>query len=108
MFEIDPFKKKSQRETGKSGVEKDFVLAVKKAGGKAYKFTSENNRGVSDRLVLFPGQVWFVEIKRDNGKLTPLQVFFKETVIQLKLNHFVVYGKKDIDKFFEVMQWKKK
>ena len=99
VFLLDLGKKKEQKETGKKGVEAEFVKAVKKAGGKAYKFNSEMNRGVSDRLVVFPNQVWFVEIKRKSGKLTPLQVKFKEFILNLNLNHFVVYGKEDIDKF---------
>jgi hypothetical protein len=101
MFKIDPFKKKSQRETGKKGVETDFVTAVSRAGGKAYKFTSENNRGVSDRLVIFPGQVWFVEIKREDTDLSPLQVVFKNFILQNNLNHFVVYGKPGIKQFLQ-------
>ena len=101
MFELNPHKKKKQRETGKKGVETDFVSAVKKAGGKAYKFTSENNRGVSDRLVVFPGQVWFVEVKRDGGKMSPLQIVFQTFIKTLGLNHFVVYGKEGIIKFLE-------
>jgi hypothetical protein len=92
MFELDPGKKKSQRETGKQGVEKDFVKAVALAGGKAFKFVSENNRGVSDRIVIFPGQVWFVEIKRSDTDLTPLQEEFKKFILDNQLNHYIVYG----------------
>jgi hypothetical protein len=108
MFEVNPYKKEVQRETGKKGVETDFVKEVRKAGGKAYKFTSENNRGVSDRLVIFPGQVWFVEIKRDNTELSPLQKEFKLKIIGFNLNHFVVYGKKDIKTFLEIVDGKSK
>lgn len=102
MFEIDPNKKKIQRETGKKGVESDFVKTVKKAGGKAYKFTSEMNRGVSDRIVVFPGQVWFVEIKREITNLSPLQKDFRDFIKnRMGLNHFVVYGKPGIKQFLE-------
>ena len=101
MFEINPNKKKKQRETGRGGVEQRFVLAVKKAGGKAFKFTSEMNRGVSDRIVVFPGQVWFVEIKRENGKLTPLQQEFKNFIQSLQINYFTVYGERGITNFLK-------
>jgi hypothetical protein len=90
---------KVERETGKNGVERAFVNRVKALGGKAYKFTSEANRGVSDRIVTFYGQVWFVEIKRKDTKLSPLQQVFKKQIELLKLNHFVVYGKEGIDEF---------
>ena len=105
MFEINPNKKEEQTEIGKKGVEADFVKKVRLAGGKAYKFTSENNRGVSDRLVVFPGQVWFVEIKRSSGKLTPLQEKFKDYIRGLGLNHFVVYGAEDIILFLEAVDY---
>jgi len=102
MFEINPHAVHERKEIGKNGVEKLFVAAVRKAGGRAYKFTSPGNRGVSDRLVLFPSQVWFVEIKKGTGKLTPLQVVFQEFITGLGLNHFVVYGEAGIDEFMEI------
>ena len=102
MFEYKP--KKEQREIGKQGVESDFVTAVRKAGGKAFKFVSENNRGVSDRIVIFPGQVWFVEVKRRTGKLSPLQEDFKDFIEARGLNHFVVYGEEGIQEFLKEVQ----
>ena len=105
MFEINPDKKKEQTEIGKKGVETAFVTAVRLSGGKAYKFTSEMNRGVSDRIVIYPGQVWFVEIKRSSGKLTPLQVKFKAKIEGLGLNHFTVYGSEDIPKFLDAVHY---
>jgi len=101
MFEINPFKEKSQRETGKKGVEKDFVKAVTKMGGKAYKFTSENNRGVSDRLVVLPGQVWFAEIKREDSSLTLLQQSFRDFILRMHLNHVTIHGQSGIKQFLE-------
>lgn len=99
MFEHNPYKKKQQKEIGKKGVEAEFVKAVSLSGGKAFKFTSEMNRGVPDRLVVYPGQVWFVEIKREGGKLTPLQIEFKRFIKARKLNHFTVMGKQGINEF---------
>lgn len=57
-------------------IEKYLVAEVRKRGGEAYKFTSPAMRGVADRLVVMPGAVWFVELKRPGGKLTPLQERF--------------------------------
>ena len=55
-------------------IENYFVWAVEYMGGKAYKFKTPNNRGVSDRVVALPnGSTWFVELKRPKGgKLSPL------------------------------------
>ena len=45
-------------------VENEFVKAVRKAGGVAYKLTSQTTNGLPDRLVLFfPGKCCFVELK---------------------------------------------
>jgi len=104
MFELNPNKEKEQKEIGKKGVEAEFVKAIRLANGKAYKFTSEMNRGVSDRIVVFPGQVWFVEIKRTHGKLSPLQKKFRDFIKFLHLNYFVVYGEGDIQNFLEVVK----
>lgn len=54
-------------------VERYFVDLVKKAKGKAYKWASPGNRGVTDRIVFVCGSVWFVELKRAGGKLSPMQ-----------------------------------
>lgn len=55
-------------------LENKFRLAVKKVGGKAYKFVSPGNSGVPDRLVILPGgKVGFVELKQEGKKPTGLQ-----------------------------------
>lgn len=55
-------------------VEEKFRDAVRRAGGKAYKFTSPGNDGVPDRLVVMPGgHIGFVEVKAPGKHPTPLQ-----------------------------------
>ena len=55
--------------TEKQG-ERNFVKAVKEAGGLAMKFVSPGRVGVPDRIVLLPGgRAVFAEIKRPGGKL---------------------------------------
>lgn len=56
-------------------VENEFVKAVRRAGGVAYKLTSQTANGLPDRLVLFlPGKCCFVELKAPGKMLRPLQV----------------------------------
>ena len=56
-------------------VENEFVKAVKKAGGVAYKLNSLTTNGLPDRMVLFfPGKVVFVELKAPGKQMRPLQV----------------------------------
>ena len=55
-------------------VENEFVKAVRKAGGVAYKLTSQSANGLPDRLVLFfPAKTIFVELKAPGKQLRPLQ-----------------------------------
>lgn len=55
-------------------IESEFVKAVKKAGGMAYKLTSQTANGLPDRLVLFPNaKTIFVELKAPKKMLRPLQ-----------------------------------
>ena len=55
-------------------VENEFVKAVRKAGGVAYKLTSQTTNGLPDRLVLFfPAKTVFVELKAPGKQLRPLQ-----------------------------------
>lgn len=55
-------------------IENEFVKAVKKTGGMAYKLTSQTANGLPDRLVLFPNaKTVFVELKAPKKMLRPLQ-----------------------------------
>ena len=55
-------------------VERNFVKAVKEAGGLAMKFISPGRVGVPDRIVLLPGgRAVFAEIKCPGGKLRKAQ-----------------------------------
>lgn len=57
-------------------LEKAFREAVKKAGGKAYKYVSPGTNGVPDRLVVLPGnKIGFVEIKAPGKRSRPDQCF---------------------------------
>ncbi|WP_206429566.1 VRR-NUC domain-containing protein [Burkholderia gladioli] len=52
-------------------VEAYLVERVRALGGTAYKFTSPARASVPDRIVILPpGRIYFVELKRPGGKLT--------------------------------------
>ena len=79
-------------------VERKLVKGVEALGGKAYKFVSPAHRGVADRLVVLPGgRVWFVEVKTDTGKLTPLQEVFRKDINFLGCDYVCLYGAADVD-----------
>jgi hypothetical protein len=60
-----------------------------KRGYLVYKFTSPEKRGVPDRLVISPdGQVFFIEFKRPDGRLSPIQIVQIE---RIRRNNGVVH-----------------
>lgn len=86
-------------------IERRMCEMVRKRGGLAYKFTSPQNPGVPDRLVISPtGDVWFVELKTETGRLSKIQ---KQQIRELEkrgANVRVVYGLESAMKFVnEVM-----
>lgn len=81
-------------------IERYLVRRVKEIGGIAYKFVSPSNRGVADRLVVLPaGVVWFVEVKRQGGRMSTLQQLFKRDVERLGHNHMTIWDMDDVDTF---------
>ena len=80
-------------------IEAYLVKRVKSLGGVAYKFVSPSNRGVADRLVVLPGQIWFVEVKQETGRLTALQALFMEQMKRMGHNAIVVWSKEEVDKW---------
>jgi len=79
-------------------IEAYLVAGVKAMGGIAYKFVSPAHRGVSDRVVVLPeGIVWFVELKTEAGRLSPLQEIFRSDMRRLHQNYACLYGKADVD-----------
>tara|TARA_R110000868_G_scaffold88230_2_gene246067 strand:- start:68 stop:337 length:270 start_codon:yes stop_codon:yes gene_type:complete len=83
-----------------SEVERYFVWAVQRAGGRTWKFTSPSNRGVADRIACLPdGSTWFVELKTRGGRLSPLQVLFSEQVLELKQKYAVLWTKDQVDQW---------
>ena len=83
-----------------SEIERHLVWHVERLGGRAYKFTSPSNRGVSDRVVCLPdGQTWFVELKAPRGRLSPLQVIFAQEMERLGQRYACLWSKEMIDEW---------
>ena len=85
-----------------STLERRFVNMVRKAGGRAYKFVSPGNLGVPDRIAILPrGRIWFVELKAETGRLSPVQKRQIDTLRSLGMNVFVLWGEKGLQRFRE-------
>ncbi len=79
-------------------IEKHLRNEVEKLGGKAFKFSSPGNNGVPDRIVLYQGRCFFVELKKPGEELRPLQ---KVMVKLFKKLGFKVYVIDSIEKVRE-------
>jgi hypothetical protein len=81
-------------------IERYFVKSVQSLNGVAFKFNSLSNRGVSDRIVCLPnGETWFVELKKEGGKLSALQKIFAEDMRKLKQNYACLWNREQVDRW---------
>lgn len=54
-------------------IERKLREGVKKQGGLALKFSSQTYTGMPDRIVLMPGEIYFVEVKSTGKQQTRIQ-----------------------------------
>ena len=73
-----------------SCIEQKVCQYAKSKGWLVYKFTSPNNRGVPDRLLLKDGKTVFIEFKAPGKKPSRLQDFVINQIRKQNFNVFVV------------------
>lgn len=87
----------TKRKPRESSVETLFRQGCEALGGKAYKFVSPGEAGVADRVVVLPFiPAEFVELKRDGKALEPLQILFRDFVIERGHPHAVLDSHKAV------------
>lgn len=85
-------------EVSEKSNERYLIHQVKQLGGLCLKYSSSNEVGYPDRLVLLPGGVMFwVELKSKGEKPTLLQSLRHDTLRSLGCLVFVADSKNDID-----------
>lgn len=88
-----------------SKIEKEFRIKVRSVGGKAYKFSSPGNNGVPDRIVVYKGKCYFVELKKPGEDLKPRQKVVKKHFKKLGFEVYKIDSVELVDKFVkEVLQ----
>jgi len=88
-------------------IENYFRWVVELNHGKTWKFTSPQNRGVSDRIACFPnGDVYFVELKRFGGKRSALQYIFAEDMKNLNQKYKLFSTIAEIDTWASTLKKK--
>lgn len=74
-------------------IEAAMRLQVEKMGGKFLKWVSPGNDGVPDRIAILPnGEVWFIELKADDGVVAPLQAYWQQLLTSLGCNAIIIKG----------------
>ena len=71
---------KQQDKLSETKLEKRLVDKVTNIGGLAWKFTSQGTSGVPDRIVMFRGKLFFVEMKAPDEDLRKLQQWRKRQI----------------------------
>lgn len=86
-------------------IEKWMTRQVEKLGGLSLKFVSPGNPGVPDRIYLFPeGQVYFVELKLEFGKLSGIQKWQRERFQKMGVRFYVIHGMEQARKFIKELK----
>jgi streptogramin lyase len=81
-------------------IEEYLTWAVERIGGVTFKFRSPSQRGVADRIVCLPnGETWFIELKTDSGRLSPLQKVFASVMQQTNQKYKVLWSTEQVDAF---------
>ena len=98
---------KPERKILEKDVEAFLISEVRKIGGVIYKWSSQNVRGVPDRVIVLPGGiVVFVEVKRSSkASLTIHQKLFFEKMACLGMVHcYIAYGKSGVNELIEKLK----
>ncbi len=82
-------------------LEKRCVKRARQEGGELLKLLPWLASGLPDRLLLLPkGVIAFVEFKAPDGRLTPLQVWWKDRLEKLGFVHEVI---RSVDEFDDLL-----
>lgn len=83
-----------------STIERYLVKQVKKRGGIAYKWVSPGNKGVPDRIVIFPGGwIALIELKAPGKTLSLVQRQQRARLNELGCGVRVIDSKQKVDEF---------
>jgi len=88
-----------------STIETYLRTQVQRAGGKAYKWSSPNSRGVPDRICFFPlGRVYLVECKATDKVPTPLQAKVIRSLRVMGHVVLVIDSKEKVNSFINMVK----
>lgn len=83
-------------------LEKYFVKKAEIHGAWAVKFWPKFCKGFPDRLLFAPrGRIFLVELKTYTGRPSKIQKYIFTKLFNLGFVVHLLFGKKDIDEFFD-------
>lgn len=86
-------------------IEKWMTEKVTDLGGMSLKFVSPGNPGVPDRIYIFPGgKVYFVELKKELGRLSNIQKWQRARFQKMGCRFYVVKGMKSAEEFIKELE----
>jgi len=85
--------------TIESGLRRQIV----RLGGLCFKFTSPGTRGVPDRLVIFEGRLYLVELKRPDGEPSQVQKAVHRMIEARKVKVWVVKDDETLKTFIDAI-----
>lgn len=87
--------------TPEGKVEKHLVDAINSIGGLCLKFRSPSSRGVPDRIVMYDGNICFVELKAPGESPRKSQLSMIRKMDEQKIPVYVADSPEDIDNFIK-------
>ena len=85
-----------------SEIETYFQWKVELLGGRTDKTKAIGQRGFPDRIAFMPnGEMWVVELKAPNGRLSALQRQFAADMERLHQRYAVLWEKGHVDAWVE-------
>jgi hypothetical protein len=85
-------------------IERELKNKIQQLGGICLKWSSPGNRGVPDRIILYQGDVIFVELKRPGQKLRPLQEYQRRKFQELGVDIEVIDSMEGVEEFVKRIQ----
>lgn len=77
---------------------------MKQIGGLCYKWVSPGIRGVPDRIIIFRGSTFFVELKRPGETLRKNQRKIKSYINQQSVDVYAIDTKTEVDLFIQELK----
>lgn len=87
-----------------ASLEEYFREQIAEHGGFPIKM-APTKKGVPDRLVAFPvGRLFLVELKADDGTVSPIQKLWHERILRFGVTVHVIYGRTGIDYWIRTVE----